>query len=95
MIWDMLNSYKFNMAFSFLLGIGIICVFRPICKGVECVINKPASTKDVDGNVYRMGKDCYEFKTEITECPVSGAIEAFREGQTDFARRGSPIRYCD
>jgi hypothetical protein len=93
-----LKDEKFNYFFSFMLGIGIICMVRPMCKGSECSINKAPSDKDFDKNVYRMsaGK-CYEFKTETTECPSTGAIEAFEEeykhgfdGQ--FRHRASPIQ---
>jgi hypothetical protein len=37
-----------------------------------------------------MGGKCQEFKTDIVECPSSGAIEAFRP-----ARRDSVINMCD
>ena len=41
------------------------------------------------------GGKCYEFKTEMTECPASGAIESFVGGSkqvSPFATRGTPIR---
>jgi len=61
---QLLNDKRFNMLFSFVLGVGIICLFRPICKGSECELNKPPSDKDFNKYVYRMGDKCYEFKTE-------------------------------
>ena len=46
------------------------------------------------------GSKCYEFKTEIIECPSSGAVEAFRECYNEdthdkFSRRGTPIKRCE
>jgi hypothetical protein len=97
---NILHDHKFNTFFSFILGIGIICLFRPICTGDECNVNKAPAEKDFDKYVYRMGGKCYAFKTEITACPPSGAIEAFQEmSATPFEtspldsirRRSTPI----
>lgn len=79
MLLKMLNDNKFNVFFSFMLGLGIVCIFRPMCAGKECQLEKPPISKEFDKYVYRMGSKCIEFKPEIMECPVSGAIEAFRE----------------
>ena len=79
-ILQVLQDAKFNVFFSFILGIGLICILRPQCLGSECNINKAPVEKDFDKYVYRMGGDsCYEFKTEIINCPASGAVEAFQE----------------
>ena len=79
-ILQVLQDAKFNVFFSFVLGIGLICIFRPQCSGSDCNINKAPAEKDFDKYVYRMGEgSCYEFKTEIINCPASGAVEAFRE----------------
>jgi hypothetical protein len=90
---NLLHDEKFNLFFSFMLGVGIICILRPICSGSDCNVNKAPSDKDFDKYVYRMGNaKCYEFKTEITDCPSSGAIEAFKD---QFVRRTSPISQCE
>jgi hypothetical protein len=102
-ILKLLNDERFSVFFSFALGIGLICFIRPMCTGPDCDIKKPPSEKDFDKYVYRLGGKCYEFKTNITECPASGTIEAFREcssGKKDlshdeFLRRGTPIQQCE
>lgn len=88
----LLQDEKFNLFFSFILGIGIICILRPICSGSECNINKPPVEKDFDQYVYRMaaGK-CYQFTSEITECPSNGAIEAFQSTNGSFSHRPTRI----
>ena len=100
----LLHDDKFNVFFSLMLGIGIICIIRPICTGSECAVKKAPSEKDFDQFVYRVGGDkCYSFKTETVECPSSGVIESFRERpfrttpdrpHTLFAVRNTPILSC-
>jgi hypothetical protein len=100
----LLHDDKFNVFFSLMLGIGIICIIRPICTGSDCAVKKAPSEKDFDQFVYRVGGDkCYSFKTETVECPSSGVIESFRESpfrstpdrsHTLFAVRSTPILSC-
>ena len=100
---NFLKDERFSVFFSFVLGVGLICVFRPICSGSECNVSKPPAEQDFDKYVYRMsGGKCYEFKSEIVECPSSGTIEAFRECMTNtesfrdnFSRRNTPIKRCE
>jgi len=96
-----INDKRFDMFFSIMLGIGLVAIFRPMCSGSECNITKAPTEKDFDKYVYRMGgAKCYEFKTEIVECPSSGTIEAFREYKIakygdQFSRRNTPIKQCE
>lgn len=102
---DLMKDKRFDLFFSFVLGIGLICIFRPMCTGSECNISKAPSDQNFDKYVYRMGGGkCYEFKSEIVECPSSGTIEAFRECtfesnnepfRDQFSRRTSPIKRCE
>jgi hypothetical protein len=104
-VLDFLKDARFNIFFSFVLGVGLVCIIRPICSGSDCNVTKAPLEKDFDKFVYRMGQKCFEFKTDVVECPASGAIEAFRECQNkdsenegfkdEFSRRESPIKRCD
>ncbi len=105
-VLNFLKDERFNVFFSFVLGVGFICIIRPLCSGDECNTTKAPADKDFDKYVYRMGQNkCYEFKSEIVECPASGTIEAFRECSSSqdnnesfrdqFSRRGSPIKRCE
>jgi hypothetical protein len=88
-----------------MLGIGIICIIRPVCKGDECNISKPPLEKDFHKYAYRMSSNkCIEFTPEVVKCPESGAIEAFQECSSGipneeyrdyFSRRISPINRCE
>jgi hypothetical protein len=103
MFIKILNDYRFNILFSFMLGVGIICILKPMCDGAECTINKPPQEKDFDKFVYRIGAKCFEFKSEIVECPTSGTIEAFQECNLNtpesfkdqFSRRDTLIKRCE
>jgi hypothetical protein len=95
---NLMHDARFNTFFSFVVGIGLICILRPMCTGPDCVATKPPSEADFDKHVYRMGGGkCYEFKTEVADCPPSGAIEAFKTmpgtflTHDQFSRRTSPI----
>ena len=102
---DLLNDKRFNIFFSFVVGIGLVCIFRPMCTGNDCNVNKAPTDKDFEKYVYKLGGGkCYEFKSEVIECPASGTIEAFRECssrkteeyfQDQFARRDTPIKRCE
>jgi len=100
-IHHLLKDERFNIFFSFIVGLGIMCIIRPRCEGAACNVSKAPEDKDFEKHVYRMGGGkCYEFKTEMTECPASGAIESFVNGNnkhsnkqvSPFATRGTPIR---
>lgn len=104
---EILKDTRFNTFFSFVLGIGLICILRPMCSGSECNINKAPAEKDFDKYIYRMGNSsCYEFKSDIVKCPSSGAVEAFQQNnligsdydteafRDQFARRDTIVAHC-
>lgn len=79
-----------------LLGIGIIAVLRPSCTGDACNVTKAPPPTDWNGYVYQMGSKCYEYKTEVVECPKAGAgaaaIESFAEAGLPMSRN-SHLRF--
>lgn len=85
-----LQDKRFDIFFSVILGIGIICMIRPVCEGNDCTLRKAPQEKDFDKFVYRMGKKCYQFKTKIVSCPASGAVEAFEQPLPHALLRAQP-----
>jgi hypothetical protein len=77
MIWDFLKTKKFNILFSFLLGLGLMALLRPVCKGDECILLKAPPAHEVKDSTYQIGMKCYKFETYTVDCPQKGAIEAF------------------
>lgn len=103
-VLSLLKDERFNIFFSFVLGLGLVCMFRPLCKDGECQVLKPPTDKDFEKYVYKLARKCYEFKSEVIECPASGAVEAFRQCSEEtvdepfrdqFARRNTPIKRCE
>jgi hypothetical protein len=90
MIGDLMKSEWFHTLFSLLLGIGIVAILRPTCKGEACTVAKAPPPADWNGFVYRLGEKCYEFSTAVIECPKAGTGAAAIES---FASRNSHLRF--
>lgn len=54
---------------SFILGFGIACIFRPLCKGPDCLIQRGPPVNELRGSVYQFGSKCIEFIPKAVECP--------------------------
>ncbi len=77
-MFEVLKTEKFAVAFSFIVGFGIIALAIPMCKGDECFIKKAPLVEDMKSTTYRIGRKCYQFRSIVQECPASGVIEAFQ-----------------
>ena len=86
MLADVLKSESFSIAFSFLIGVGIWAILRPVCKGDACSIIKAPPLKDFDGKTFRLNGACYKFMAKTRECPVEGYIEPFDINQLENSR---------
>ncbi len=60
---------------SFLIGFGIAAMFRPMCRGSDCLVLHGPPVKDVVDKVYQMGERCVEFTTEVVDCPPKDSDE--------------------
>lgn len=78
MIGDMLHAPVFGILISFMLGLALVLVASPICRGRECMVVKAPPVHEVKDSVYKIGKKCYKFDVVQAECPPNGAIEAFQ-----------------
>lgn len=54
---------------SFVIGFGIAAIFRPLCKGPDCLIIRGPPVNDIRGAVYQFGTKCVEFVAKAVECP--------------------------
>lgn len=54
---------------SLLIGFGIAALFRPLCKGPECVVLRGPPVAEIRGTVYQFGAKCVEFVPKPEECP--------------------------
>ena len=76
-MFGFLKSKTFDTAFSFIIGIGLVSLLKPICKGSECHIQKAPPYDEVKESTYQLGSKCYQFKADPVECPNTGVIEPF------------------
>jgi hypothetical protein len=58
---------------SFVIGFGIAAIFRPLCKGPDCLVIRGPPVNEIRGSVYQFGTKCVEFIPKTVECPPKGA----------------------
>ena len=76
-MFEFLKSDAFNIIGSLILGIGLVAVLKPVCKGDNCIIQKAPSVDEVVKSTYQLANKCYQFKTTPIACPERGVIEPF------------------
>ncbi len=59
---------------SIVLGFGIAAMFRPLCKGPDCVVLRGPPVGEIRGAVYQFGSKCVEFDAKPIECPKGNTI---------------------
>lgn len=59
---------------SLVLGFGLAAIFRPLCKGPECVVLRGPAVGDIKGSVYQFGSKCVEFDAAPIECPKGNTV---------------------
>jgi hypothetical protein len=77
MLVDALKNPIFGSIVSFMLGLAIVVIIAPICRGRECMIVKAPPIHEVNDSIYHIASKCYKFETVQMECPAQGVIEAF------------------
>jgi hypothetical protein len=51
---------------SVILGIGLSCLFRKLCKNGDCIIYKAPPSTDILGNIFEYNDKCYVFEAVPT-----------------------------
>jgi hypothetical protein len=78
MLADILKDPKFNPVFSFLMGVFLILLIRPICKGESCFKYKSPPMNEIKEHAYKIGDTCYKFVPKEAKCPAMGVVEPFQ-----------------
>jgi hypothetical protein len=76
-MFEFLKTKQFSYVFSFVIGLGLMALFRPICHEKECVIQKAPPVDEVNKATYQLGSKCYQFRSTAMDCPKDGVIESF------------------
>lgn len=66
-MFEFLRTKNFHVFFSFLLGIFVILLVRPICKDEACIEHINPEIKEIESSTYQIGSKCYQFKTSSVE----------------------------
>jgi hypothetical protein len=90
-MYEVLKSEKFATFFSFMIGVSIVAMLIPVCKGDSCFVKKAPSVEEMKNATYRISQKCYQFKPETTECPATGVIEAFRGSSMPKGAKFKPL----
>jgi hypothetical protein len=77
MIIDALKNPLFGILVSFMLGLALVLIMAPICRGKECMVVKAPPIHEVRDSIYHIGSKCYKFEAIQMDCPAQGVIEAF------------------
>jgi hypothetical protein len=78
MLADILKDPRFNKVFSFLMGVFVILLIKPVCKGDSCFTYKAPPMKIIREHAYKIGDTCYKFVPKEAKCPLVGVIEPFQ-----------------
>lgn len=78
MLLDVLKDPKFDTVFSVLMGIFLMLLLRPICKGESCFNFKAPPLKEIQEHAYKMDDRCYKFVPKDVKCPMTGVVEPFQ-----------------
>ena len=60
-----------------MLGLAIVFVVTPMCRGKDCMIVKAPPIHEVRDSIYHIATKCYKFETVQMECPAQGVVESF------------------
>ena len=74
-----LDNKNVGLMVSCVLGFGLAALFRPMCKGPDCVVLRGPPVSQIRDAVYQIGSKCHEFKPKVVECPKDGTpvVETF------------------
>lgn len=78
MLIDILKDPKFDVVFSVLMGVFLMILARPVCKGESCFNYKAPSLKEIREHAYKINDKCYKFVPKDVQCPLTGVVEPFQ-----------------
>ena len=77
MFADVLKDKRFNIFFSFIVGLFFAVLLRPVHNKDKAIFFKTPPMADLRDNTYKINKKCYKFHPNELECPATGVIEPF------------------
>ena len=62
---------------SVVLGVGLSCMFRRVCKERNCLVYKAPSLDKIEGKIYKYNNKCYKFTNKAQSCDSTKKIVEF------------------
>ena len=62
---------------SVVLGVGLSCMFRRVCKERNCLVYRAPSLDKIEGKIYKYNNKCYSFSPNAQSCDLNKKIVEF------------------
>ena len=62
---------------SVVLGVGLSCMFRRVCKERNCLVYKAPPLDKIEGKIYKYNNKCYKFTHKAQSCDPTKKIVQF------------------
>ena len=62
---------------SVILGVGLSCMFRRVCKERNCLVYKAPSLDKIEGKIYQYNNKCYNITHAAQTCNSNKKIVQF------------------
>lgn len=62
---------------SIILGLGVACLFRQVCKGKDCTIFKAPPLEDFKDKIYKEDGKCVKYTPIATKCSLDAKVIEF------------------
>ena len=61
------NKYA-SYIIAIILGVGLSCIFRKVCKDRNCLVFKAPHLSEIKEQIYKYGNKCYKFEPNAQSC---------------------------
>ena len=65
---NLLRSKTGQIIISIILGFGLACLFRKVCKDRNCIIYNAPDMETIKKSIFLFDNKCYKYDKEITKC---------------------------
>jgi len=62
---------------SIVLGVGLSCMFRRVCKERNCLVYRAPPLDKIENKIYKYNDKCYNFTHEAQSCNLNKKIVQF------------------
>lgn len=64
----LLQNKSGHIIISIILGFGLACLFRKVCKDRECIIYSAPDFKKIKDKIFKFDDKCYKYTKETSTC---------------------------